>query len=287
MTSYPRGDRSLDALHVYVFGPAGDVSDVAEEFHLASSLVELPPDDPQAPQPPRPRTTGRDYPARPAGAEARAVILPSATVPGGLTGAGADPGRGRRRASSADEIDVADLSSLLLTAGWRDVDDDPARGAGPSGAPGVSDALDVYVCAQRITGLPSGCYALQRESWSLAGIPPAASSSGFLEGIPADLRQAAAYIVVAGVFRDPTARWGARGYRLCLLEAGWWAQRLVSASGAIGIDTLAVFNFVDQVANDALRLDGVAAAALCMVALDPRSAGPMRQGEGGDPGGAS
>jgi hypothetical protein len=293
MISYLSGDGSPDSLRVYLFGPAADASDVAEEFHLASSLVELPSDEPHAPGAPRLQPAGRDYPVRPADAQARAVILPSAAeLPGGLAGAGLDPagldpGRGRRRASSAGGIDIADLSSLLLAAGWRDTDDDPARSAGLGGAPGVSDALDVYVCARRVTGLPPGCYGLDRETWSLAGIPPAASSPGFLAGIPADLRQTAMFIVVAAVFHDPRARWGARGYRLCLLEAGRRAQRLVSASEAIGIDARAVFDFVDQVTNDALRLDGVMAATLCMVALDPRRSGPVQDGQGGDPGDAS
>ena len=71
-------------------------------------------------------------------------------------------------------------------------------------------------------------------------------------------------------------KYGERGYRFLLLEAGHIAQNLLLAAEADGMGGVAIGGFLDDPLNDLLDLDGVEEAVVYMVlAGQKQNSGPV------------
>jgi SagB-type dehydrogenase family enzyme len=81
------------------------------------------------------------------------------------------------------------------------------------------------------------------------------------------LESAAVLIVLTAVFERSTEKYGDRGYRLILLEAGHLAQNLCLTAAAAGLGTLAWGGFFDDELNHFLGIDGVNEAVVHCVFL--------------------
>jgi SagB-type dehydrogenase family enzyme len=79
-------------------------------------------------------------------------------------------------------------------------------------------------------------------------------------------------VVFAGAPEAPVLRYGARGYRYLLLEAGHCAQELLRAAQAIGLHSCPLGAFDDQALSALLRLDWSGEIPLFAVAIG-RAAG--------------
>jgi SagB-type dehydrogenase family enzyme len=64
-------------------------------------------------------------------------------------------------------------------------------------------------------------------------------------------------------------KYGQRGYRFTLLEAGHVGQNLVLAATALGLGSVAVGGFFDCRVEELLSVDGVNESALYAVAVGP------------------
>lgn len=71
------------------------------------------------------------------------------------------------------------------------------------------------------------------------------------------LESAAALIILAAFFERSTLKYGDRGYRLILLEAGHLAQNLCLTAAAAGLGSLAWGGFFDDELNQFIGIDGV------------------------------
>jgi SagB-type dehydrogenase family enzyme len=78
---------------------------------------------------------------------------------------------------------------------------------------------------------------------------------------------AGAVLIFAAVFRRTLVRYGARGYRYVLLEAGHAAQNACLVAGSLGLGSLCLGGFFDARLNRFLGIDGVSEAALYGVAV--------------------
>lgn len=76
------------------------------------------------------------------------------------------------------------------------------------------------------------------------------------------LQTAAALIVLTAIFERSTAKYGDRGYRFALLEAGHVAQNLCLTAAAAGVGSLAWGGFYDDDLNHLLKVDGTHEAAV-------------------------
>lgn len=88
------------------------------------------------------------------------------------------------------------------------------------------------------------------------------------------VERAGLLIALAAVFVRTTARYGARGYRFAVLEAGHAAQNVYLAAAAMGLGAVALGGW-DDAALDALAgLDGTRASVLYLVSVgrEPRRA---------------
>jgi SagB-type dehydrogenase family enzyme len=76
------------------------------------------------------------------------------------------------------------------------------------------------------------------------------------------LDSAAVLLVLTAIFERTTAKYGDRGYRLILLEAGHVAQNLCLTAAAAGVGSLAWGGFFDDELNQLIGVDGVNEAAV-------------------------
>jgi SagB-type dehydrogenase family enzyme len=74
-------------------------------------------------------------------------------------------------------------------------------------------------------------------------------------------------ILVAAIFGRARFKYGLRGYRFALLEAGHVAQNLLLAAAALGLAAVPLGAFYDRRTDEFLRLDGVNESTLYTVAL--------------------
>jgi SagB-type dehydrogenase family enzyme len=132
----------------------------------------------------------------------------------------------------------------------------PFRGV-PSG--GALYPLEIYLHAARVDGLAPGLYHFDPEDRSLDVLrfgEAGAELAGFM--VQQDLfREAAATVFVSAVFVRSIFKYGDRGYRFILLEAGHLAQNLVLGWASVDIAGAPVGGYLDRAADRHLGFDGL------------------------------
>jgi SagB-type dehydrogenase family enzyme len=137
----------------------------------------------------------------------------------------------------------------------------------PSG--GALYPLEVYVFAWRVEGLAEGlyhfdplrrvletarCKTLKQEVASAMVYEEAACGCGAL-------------FVISAMFWRTRFKYGLRGYRFALLEAGHVAQNIQLAAEALGLGSVPLGGFYDSRLDELLGLDGVNESTLYCVAV--------------------
>ena len=84
------------------------------------------------------------------------------------------------------------------------------------------------------------------------------------------LLTAGATILISAVFPRSTFKYGERGYRYVLLEAGHLAQNLYLAATALGLGAVSVGGFIDDALNELAGLDGLCEAVIYLVSIGRR-----------------
>ena len=138
----------------------------------------------------------------------------------------------------------------------------------PSG--GAEYPLELYPILLRIVDVPACIthFDPRARALSLLQVPvDMAALERSLMNPGRVLETAAALLVITAVFERSTAKYGDRGYRLILLEAGHLAQNLCLAATAAGLGSLAWGGFYDGEINRLLDVDGLTEAVLHCVFL--------------------
>ena len=188
----------------------------------------------------------------------REVPLPSCAVAPGL--------RARRSAHEFNGQPLA-LSTLaaLLEAGYGVTA--PGRRTVPSA--GALYPLELYPAIVRVDGVEPGVFHFDPPRHVLevvrAGeigetLEATSPLAGFLEGV-------SAVVFVTAVFWRSRFKYGPRGYRFALLEAGHVAQNMLLAATELGVAALPLGGFYDARAEALLGVDGVDEAVLYAIAL--------------------
>jgi SagB-type dehydrogenase family enzyme len=79
--------------------------------------------------------------------------------------------------------------------------------------------------------------------------------------------QPALTLAVAGTFARSRAKYGLRGYRFALLEAGHLVQAALTVATALGASTLPWGGFIDAAVDAHLELDGLERSCVYLLAL--------------------
>jgi SagB-type dehydrogenase family enzyme len=146
------------------------------------------------------------------------------------------------------------------------------RGFVPRAQPsaGARYPIETYVLVFAPSrGLPAGVYHYAPERHALVCLWQREFSSDDIAALflEARVRQASAVIVLTGVFARSTARYGPRGYRYVLLEAGHIGQNVHLASGALGIGCRALGGTDDIGLEELLEIDGETESVVYALAL--------------------
>lgn len=185
------------------------------------------------------------------------LALPRPTRPGCTLWEAIDRRRSRR--TFEGELDETVLATILDAAyGVRD----EKRRTVPSG--GALYPLELYV-ARRGRGIhryDAELHAL--EEHELGDPWPALVMTSPL---PSLLDDASAAILVLGVFGRTRFKYGQRGYRFALLEAGHVVQNVVLAAAALDVPALPFGGYYDALVDELVGADGVDESVVYAVVL--------------------
>jgi len=129
--------------------------------------------------------------------------------------------------------------------------------------------LELYLIANRIDGVTDGLYHFEAPTHLLKMIQPAPTNEQLERILLAQqfLQNANAIIFISAVFRRTLTKYGSRGYRYILLEAGHLAQNLCLLSAELDLGSLCVGGFWDSRLNSFIGLNGVDDAVVYCVGV--------------------
>ena len=169
-------------------------------------------------------------------------------------------GRRSVRVYVEQPLSLAELSYLLwCTQGVQEVTPRPATQR-PVPSAGARHAFETLVLASRVEGLRPGLYWFLAMEHKLAEYDMGATVADKLMEVMLKqqmVRTSAATFLWMAVAYRMMWRYGERGYRYMLIDAGHVCQNLYLAAEAIGCGVCAVGAFEDERLNDLLGLDGV------------------------------
>jgi SagB-type dehydrogenase family enzyme len=152
----------------------------------------------------------------------------------------------RRSAStfSAGMPSKRGLSRLLHLA--HGIRADRARGPVPSA--GGMQSLELYLVTFEPSWLPSGIYHFDRAGNHLSQISASASRQEWVTCVPslAPVEGGAILFVLVGDYGRVEAKYGARGLRFLLIEAGHLGQNLCLLASSLGLRTLPLGGFFER-----------------------------------------
>lgn len=164
------------------------------------------------------------------------------------------------RAFAPKTLELAVVSALLAGA-YGVVDTAPQRAQSPFLRRAVPSAgglypLEVYAMCRRVDGLPDGIYHYDVLGH---GLQQMSDGDPFPQLEPmfytyAFIRDANLVIALAAVFSRTQKKYGPRGYRYILLEAGHVGQNLCLVAAELGLSTLCMGGFIDSMVNPLLGL---------------------------------
>ena len=137
----------------------------------------------------------------------------------------------------------------------------------PSG--GAMYPLEIFVHSANVEGLPAGIYHFNPTDSKLRRFVDGDQSRALSESmaqpnLPLDT---GALFFLTAVFERSTTKYGDRGYRFTLLEAGHVAQNLNIVASALGIGSVNIGGFFDRKIDAILGLDGLTHSTIYMVGI--------------------
>jgi SagB-type dehydrogenase family enzyme len=194
----------------------------------------------------------------------RLELAPLAPVPGSLAGA-----LDRRRSALPDTtrpLSSGSVGSVLAAAHRSRLREGVDRRPAPSA--GALYPLELYAIALRVDGLTPGIFHYDPYGHGLARLGDAAPA-GLAATVPDEslVDRVACALVLTAVFWRSRFKYGQRGYRFVLLEAGHVAQNALLAAAALGVAALPLGGFYDARLDALLDVDGVDESSLYVLLL--------------------
>jgi SagB-type dehydrogenase family enzyme len=252
---------------VYRGGPS-DPLDPAETFHEASKIFRGTHSLPIRPiwwseeDLGQVRDSGKEYP------HTERLALPG---PRELT---MSLGRtlGSRRSGrmySTSPLALDDLSTLMLGIyGRQDVTTSAARTCPSAGG---LYPLELYVLAMNLENVPAGVFHYLSRDHSLERLDGLdhCSLQTALGEVNEPMLDASVCVIVCAAFWRNKLKYGSRGYRFALLEAGHAAQNFLLTATALNLNAVPVGGFADEVVAEVIAVDCLHEAPLYLLFAGP------------------
>lgn len=258
--------------------------DVAELFHENSKLTEVgraklnrsSAEFTSAPFDEALANVSPDY------SECESVSLPDVTLESGRSFEDVLANRRSERSFSGDGISLETLSQVLRCGcGATRVVQATGKKLRSYPSAGGLYPVEMYVGILRSDDLEPGLYYYNADDHDLKVLRRGESVADELRdafaGEAVNVENAALTIALTGAFWRSKAKYGPRGHRYALQEAGHVAQNVYLASEAYGLGCVAVGGFYDDAMNDALELDGVNEAVVYPLVLGDVASAAARE----------
>jgi SagB-type dehydrogenase family enzyme len=179
------------------------------------------------------------------------------------------PARRSVRSFAREPIGAAQLGRILYLAnGIQTHAEGGGRRRNAPNAGGLGSA-EIYCFAERVEGVEPGIYHFDAVRHDLALLRAGRFESWLREFAlsQAEYAEAAALLVVTSAMGRLMSKYGPRGYRLGLLDAGHVSQNAQLVAAALGLAASALSGFVDAELNRALELDGLERCAVLALGI--------------------
>lgn len=133
--------------------------------------------------------------------------------------------------------------------------------------------VELYCFALDVAGLSAGSYFYNPLKHHLELLAEGDFSAALGEGtnLKPEVNGAAVCLALVGVLPRTSFKYGQRGYRFLLLEAGHIAQNVLLTAESLGLGALPIGGFMDNQINDLLKLDGCQEFALYLVLIGSKT----------------
>ena len=177
------------------------------------------------------------------------------------------------RTFSSDPLPLEQLSAVLRSS-YSALGPDTLQGGQrllrrPVPSAGGLYPIEIYALVQNVEGLKSGVYHYDSVGDALEAIRPGLwqdqAQNGFLSW--SSVQNAPVIVCIGAVFERTQEKYGPRGYRYVLLEAGHVGQNLCLSAAKRGLSTLFLGGFYDHIVNPLIGLDGQEEAIVYAAAL--------------------
>jgi SagB-type dehydrogenase family enzyme len=153
------------------------------------------------------------------------------------------------------------------------------RSSGRDGGEASPSAIEIWFHATSIDGMPAGLYRFDGANARVLLVRAADLGTRLAAALSEPelaSRSALQFFIVADLARL-ASRYGERGYRYALVEAGRIARDLDLVAAALGLLAITTGEFHDREIDALFGLDGLATSALLMVAVGKTGRGPERR----------
>lgn len=165
--------------------------------------------------------------------------------------------RRSERSFSKKPLLVKQLSDLLFnSAGLKRIIDDHNGVQRLYPSAGARYPLEIYIITLN-TPLPQRIYHYYVKNHSLEELYPYKKREILSCINQKQFREAAAVIAITAAFKRTTIKYGDRGYRYVLIEAGHLGQNLYLVSSALGLSCCAIGGVLENKLNILLDIDGL------------------------------
>lgn len=177
-------------------------------------------------------------------------------------------GRSSQREFTGESVTEDELLAVAWCGYGLSTAPGPARRATVPSAGGLL-ALRLVILPLTVAGVDRRLHEFQPESLTLGSLssPMPDRPAAWFRTRHISYDKAAAVIVLSVDLGPPTRRYGERGYRYALLEAGHSGQNICLAAAALGLGAVPVGGFDDDLVNQGLREDLGDSVAVYAVAL--------------------
>jgi SagB-type dehydrogenase family enzyme len=141
------------------------------------------------------------------------------------------------------------------------------RRAAPSA--GALYPIEIYPVALRVDGVQDGLYHYVPDEHMLEGLQLRDLRGEIMQAVlyPEVVAQASAVLLLTAIFQRTRFKYGERGYRFVLLDAGHVAQNMYLVATALGVGAVAIGGFLDDEANRLVEMNGVDEAVVYVVVI--------------------
>lgn len=165
----------------------------------------------------------------------------------------------QRTNNNKEALSIEEFSTLLRNSvNIRRTNDESSFSIGRRVYPsaGARFPLECYIIVNNISGLEKGLYHYELSDDSLAQLVLKNMEKDIKDIFGEKFTQSKAVIIITSVMNRNLMKYGERGYRFALIEAGHLMQNLCLLSTAINIPLVPIGGFVDVLLYRLLELNG-------------------------------